>query len=63
MTKAMTKAIALANFKQDVYLVVIEVYGLKDKAAMRLEWHTYTDRLCRDQLITMKQYETWTSPF
>ena len=59
----MIKTVAVANFKRDVYPVVVEVYGLKDKAAMRTEWGTYTDSLCRDGSITMKQYETWTNPF
>jgi len=63
MVKAMTKAIALANFKQDVYPVVIEVYGLKDKAAMRTEWGTYVDGLCRDGEVTGKQRMTWLNPF
>jgi len=59
----MIKTTVLANFKRDVYPVVVEVYGLRDKTAMRFEWVTYVDGLCRDGLITMKQYETWTNPF
>jgi len=67
MVKAMTKAMVLANFKRDVYPVVVQVYGTPFKPSgrveMRLEWGTYTDSLCRDGLITMKQYETWVNPF
>jgi len=53
----------LANFKRDVYPVVVEVYGLKDKTAMRTEWGTYTDSLCRDGSITERQRKTWLNPF
>ena len=31
--------------------------------AMRFAWGIFTDMLCRDGYITMKQYETWTCPF
>lgn len=34
-----------------------------DKAAKRQAWNNFTDQLCKAGLITMRQYETWTSPF
>jgi len=63
MVKAMTKAIALANFKRDVYPVAVAVYGLRDKTAMRTEWGMYVDGLCRDDEVTDKQRMTWLNPF
>ena len=63
MTKTMTKAIALANFRRDVYPVVVEVYGSDDKPAMRFEWGMYVDGLCRDGEVTDKQRMTWLNPF
>jgi len=59
----MNKTTVLANFKRDIRPGVIKRHGLKDKAAMRQVWGMYTDSLCRDGLITMKQYETWVNPF
>ena len=54
----MTKREAKANF-----LAVSVPESLNDKPAMRYAWGLYTDMLCRDGYITMKQYETWTCPF
>ena len=54
----MTKREAKANF-----LAVSVPEGLNDKPAMRYAWGLFTDMLCRDGYITMKQYETWTCPF
>jgi len=59
----MIKTVAVANFKRDIYPVVVQVYGLKDKTAMRTEWGTYTDSLCRDGSITERQRKTWLNPF
>ena len=28
-----------------------------------LEWSYYTDSLCKDGKITLKQYENWSNPF
>ena len=57
-TKTMTKREAKAHF-----LAVSVPEGLNDKPAMRYAWGLFTDMLCRDGYITMKQYETWTCPF
>ena len=57
-TSPMTKREAKANF-----LAVSVPEGLNDKPAMRYAWGLYTDLLCKDGYITMKQYETWTCPF
>lgn len=29
----------------------------------QLCWSTYTDMLCKDGIITQKQYDTWATPF
>ena len=57
-TFTMTKREAKAHF-----LAVSVPEGLNDKPAMRYAWGLYTDLLCKDGYITMKQYETWTCPF
>ena len=54
----MTKREAKANF-----LAVSVPEGLNDKPAMRYAWGLYTDLLCKEGYITLKQYETWTCPF
>jgi len=30
---------------------------------MREAWQLYIDRLCKDRLITSKQYNNWSNPF
>ena len=57
-TPTMTKREAKANF-----LAVSVPESLNDKPAMRYAWGLYTDLLCKDGYITLKQYETWTCPF
>jgi hypothetical protein len=54
----MTKREAKANF-----LAVSVPEGLNDKPAMRYAWGIYTDMLCKEGYISLKQYETWTCPF
>ena len=34
-----------------------------DPIAKRTEWNDWTDSLCKDGLITLKQYENWGQPF
>ena len=38
-------------------------YRRGDEVAKRTEWNDYTDALCKDGLITSKQYNTWDQPF
>ena len=54
----MTKREAKANF-----LAVSVEEKLNDKPAMRFAWGVYTDLLCREGYITMKQYESWSNHF
>ena len=60
MTKKMTKAEALKQFKE---LYKTMGYRKGDDIAKRTEWNDYTDGLCKDGLITQKQYENWGQPF
>lgn len=34
-----------------------------DVTAKREFFNNYTDSLCKDRRITVKQYETWSNPF
>ena len=54
----MTKAQALHNF---IFYNQGVVPG--DKVWTRTNWNDYTDYLCKNGDITMKQYESWTNPF
>ena len=35
----------------------------QDKLAVQFAWACFTDSMCRDGEITMKQYETWLFPW
>jgi len=54
----MTKKEALYQFR-NVHLGVVR----GDVIYTRENWNNFTDYLCKDRKITMKQYETWTNPF
>jgi len=56
--KKMTKAQALQDFRA---AIGDSLRG--DSIAKREEWNNYTDMLCKDRLITEKQYDSWTNPF
>ena len=61
--KPMTKAEAVKNFRQ---LWKAHVKGSRlyyDTIAKREAFNDYTDTLCKQGLITLKQYETWDQPF
>jgi len=53
----MTKKDALREFRSCDKVV------RGDATWTRCNWLDYTDFLCRDGQITMRQYETWTNPF
>ena len=54
----LTKQAALADFR------AFHDDSLRGDYIWRREaWNNYTDALCRDGLITLKQYETRTNPF
>ena len=59
MPKKMTKAEALRDFRQ-----LFKTFGKRgDAIAKREDWNNYTDSLCKEGLITLKQYENWEQPF
>lgn len=63
---SMTKKQALEIFKEEILPVIKENYeqdGIADKIARREAWNNFTDSLCKDGQITLKQYETWDNPF
>lgn len=59
----MTKREALEAFNLDIVPSIVALYGKDDKPAFCENWNNYTDTLCKDRRITLKQYETWTNPF
>ena len=62
--KPMTKREAIKLFRFIYKIKAIENgYRRGDEVAKRTEWNDYTDALCKDGLITSKQYDTWDQPF
>ena len=57
----MTKQEAEREWRECILPEVIARYG-KDKATRRESWGVFTDSLCKDGRITLRQYETWTHP-
>jgi hypothetical protein len=61
----MTRPEALMEFKRTILPHVRETYekdGVIDHPARREAWNNWTDALCKEKRITMKQYETWGHP-
>tara|TARA_B100001287_G_scaffold232716_1_gene203881 strand:- start:303 stop:473 length:171 start_codon:yes stop_codon:yes gene_type:complete len=56
----MTKAEAIKQFRS-----FYKWWGYRrgDVIAKRTKWNDYTDALCKEGLITLKQYENWGQPF
>ena len=61
MPKKMTKAEAIRDFR--ILYKTFTNYRRGDVVAKRTEWNDYTDALCKEGLITLKQYENWGQPF
>ena len=59
----MTKAEALEDFREYIRPMIVKKYGSNDKPAIREAWNNYTDFLCKNGLITEKQYNTWVVSF
>ena len=53
----MTKKEALKEFKSCDCVIK------GNRIATAYNWNFYTDFLCKDGQITMKQYESWSNPF
>lgn len=59
----MTKHAAIKIFRQEVMPWIKKKFSKNDKPARREAWGVFTDTLCKNGEITMKQYETWTNIF
>lgn len=55
----MTKVEAIRDFKNKIAPRVIARYGRNDRPALREAWNDWTDALCKDGLITERQYDSW----
>jgi len=56
----LTKKQALAEFRE----MLKQFPELKDDRPAKCEaWNNFTDGLCKDRFISLRQYETWTNPF
>jgi hypothetical protein len=62
MRKIMNKKDAIKEFNQEIRPYVEKQYP-NDRCALEQAWNDWTDGLCKDRVITMKQYETWDNPF
>ena len=59
-----TKAAVLQQFRYNWKVATLENPALKtDKIAKRIAFGDFTDMLCKNGDITLKQYETWSNPF
>ena len=60
----LTKAQAFAEFnEQNPPALFRGRDGVLDRPMRAEAWNNYTDQLCKERRITMKQYETWTHPW
>lgn len=62
----LTKREAVSIFKEQLRERVASghwTYRAGDVPAHRKAWNNFTDSLCKDGIITEKQYETWTNPY
>ena len=59
-----TKAQVLEQFRYNWKVATLENPSLKtDKIAKRIAFGDFTDMLCKEGDITLKQYESWSNPF
>ncbi len=60
----MTKAEAWARFRDEILPSIWAAEGPRgpDRPRRAEAWNNYTDELCKDGQITLKQYESWTHP-
>lgn len=62
----LTKRDALRLFRENHLPYVRAQYerdGKPDRVARAEAWNNYTDELCKQGNITLKQYESWSNPF
>jgi hypothetical protein len=59
----MTKREALKHFRWWLRGMILAKGSIAtDLPAQREAWNNYTDRLCKNGDITLRQYENWTHP-
>lgn len=61
----MNKKEAEKLFKENVMPSIREAFerdGKRDLPARREAWNNFTDSLCKDGEISLKQYESWLHP-
>ena len=61
----MTKKQAEKDFNENILpdiKMTFEQDGKPDFPARQFEWSCYTDRLCKDRVITTNQYNNWSTP-
>lgn len=65
----MTKKEAVTLFKETVMPAILKkeeeqgyMAAVKDVPMRSEAWNNFTDMLCKDGEITLKQYESWTHP-
>lgn len=54
----MTRREALIEFKR----YILPFVRANDRPARAEAWNNWTDSLCKEGVITTKQYETWVGP-
>lgn len=60
MTKAEAKAEFDAAFPPETFK---RTGGTIDRPMRAEAWNNFTDALCKERRISMRQYETWTHPW
>jgi hypothetical protein len=58
----LTKVEAVKQFKESYKEFIQEMKSKKDITALNTQWHMFTDGLCKDGLISQRQYENWMTP-
>lgn len=61
--KHITKQEAISNFREAWKEETKGSRFYYDTIAKREAFNNYTDRLCKEGKITLKEYETWGNPF
>jgi hypothetical protein len=61
----MSKADAKALFIESCYGDKENLHEAlkRDRLAVQYEWEIFVDSLCRDEQISMKQYDSWIFPW
>ena len=58
-----TKSQAVSQFRYNWKVAIKQNSVVNNISAKREAWGIFTDDLCKEGYISMKKYESWTSPF